>query len=432
LHTANRHGKPATLTTLRTVITGNEEATITRRRSVPAAHGAAVLTSVELQGLRVVEARFPEGLSLPRHYHDRACLTVVLAGAFSEYLLGRSNECRPATVLAKPPLEPHTDLFASDVGSRQIIVEPDSAWLEHRPSPGRLFREITNLRDSGAELIGHRLAEELPIGDSLAPLAIEGLVLELFALTARRTTPVSNAPAPRWLRRARELVHEDTSGNSTVAAIAAVVGVHPVYLARMFRLHFGTSVATYARRVRLDRAAVLIAGSDVPIAVIAIQTWVLRSESLYPLVQASHGSHALGLPARQAAVNPPRSARNVVPEASGFFKQPDPRSDMLPPMAKAAIARSRRTLPRIERVRRGWVFRDSSGRGWWLDDTVAASGAYRVVPAGHPSAHCRVFTPMVGARDSARRVYHFRVGEDHTVALRTVAAQHATAGDDCS
>ena len=260
---------------------------------MPAAHGAAVLTSVELPGLRVVEARFPAGLVLPRHYHDRACLTVVLGGAFSEQLLGRSNECRPATVLAKPAFEPHTDLFASDVGSRQIIVEADSTWLERRPAPGRLFREITNVRDGGAELIGHRLVEELPIGDSLAPLAIEGLVLELFALAARRVARSSDRPLPAWLRRARDLVHADISGSSSVAAIAAAVGVHPVYLARMFRLHFGTSVATCARRVRLDGAAVLVACSDAPIAVIALQAgffdqshftrWFKRHTGLTPV-----------------------------------------------------------------------------------------------------------------------------------------------------
>jgi hypothetical protein len=103
---------------------------------------------------------------------------------------------------------------------------------------------------------------------------------------------------------------------------------------------------------------------------------------------------------------------------------------MLPVMDHAAITKSRRALPRIERVRRGWVFRDPDGRGWWLDDTVAINGAHRVVPTGHSSAQYRVFTPMVGARDSARRVYRFRADEDHAVSLRAVATQQAAAIDD--
>jgi hypothetical protein len=105
---------------------------------------------------------------------------------------------------------------------------------------------------------------------------------------------------------------------------------------------------------------------------------------------------------------------------------------MLPRMSNTTTPRSRRTVPRIERVRRGWVFRDPGGRGWWLDDTVTINGAHRVVPTGHPSAQCRVFTPMVGARDTARRVYRFPAGAEHGVSLRTVAAQHAAAINDPS
>jgi AraC family transcriptional regulator len=253
-----------------------------------------------------VAASFPAGLSLPRHYHDRGCLTVVLGGAFSEQLLGRANECRRATVLAKPACEPHTDRFASDAGSHQVIIEPDGAWLEGRVPPGPLFREITNIRDSGAELIGRRLEEEILADDELAPLAIEGLVLELLAKAARQATRSPERCVPAWLRRARDLVVADTPETRTVAEIAAAVGVHPVYLARVFRVHFGTSVASYARKVRLDRAAALVATSDTPIAVIALQAgffdqshftrWFRRHTGLTPLAyrRAWRGSRGQG------------------------------------------------------------------------------------------------------------------------------------------
>jgi AraC family transcriptional regulator len=168
----------------------------------------------------------------------------------------------------------------------------EKQWLK-LAEPPVFSREVVDADGAREELIGHRLSQELPIGDSLAPLAIEGLVLELFALAAQRATSSSDRPLPPWLRRARDLVHADISGNGSVAAIAAAVGVHPVYLARMFRVHFGTSVATYARGVRLDRAALLIASSDAPIAAIALQAgffdqshftrWFKRHTGLTPL-----------------------------------------------------------------------------------------------------------------------------------------------------
>lgn len=103
---------------------------------------------------------------------------------------------------------------------------------------------------------------------------------------------------------------------------------------------------------------------------------------------------------------------------------------MLPLMGNAVSRRTSRAVPRLERLRRGWVFRDAPGRGWWLDDTVAMNGAHRVVPAGHPSAQFRVFTPMVGARSTARRIYPFAIGEDRGLSLQAVAAQHVRAMSD--
>jgi hypothetical protein len=95
---------------------------------------------------------------------------------------------------------------------------------------------------------------------------------------------------------------------------------------------------------------------------------------------------------------------------------------MLSSMANRATT-TRRSLPRVERVRRGWVFRDSDGRGWWVDDTVTVRNTYRVVPAGHAAATCRIFTPMIGARDTARRTYQIRGDEDREVTVTTLSHQ---------
>jgi hypothetical protein len=95
---------------------------------------------------------------------------------------------------------------------------------------------------------------------------------------------------------------------------------------------------------------------------------------------------------------------------------------MLPSMANRTT-RTRRTLPRVERVRRGWVFRDADGRGWWVDDTIPVRGTYRVVPAGHAAATCRIFTPMLGTRDIARRTYQILGDDDRDVSATTLSRQ---------
>ena len=81
-------------------------------------------------------------------------------------------------------------------------------------------------------------------------------------------------------------------------------------------------------------------------------------------------------------------------------------------------------------MRRGWLFRDTTGSGWWGDDTVLKNGAHQVVPVGDRSAQYRVFTPMVGARESGRRLYRFSDDDDHDISLPTVARQLAGAAAD--
>ena len=59
---------------------------------------------------------------------------------------------------------------------------------------------------------------------------------------------------PRWLRRARDLLHERCGSALRMGAIAGDVGIHPVHLSRSFRLHFGVTMRAYLRDLRVRRA----------------------------------------------------------------------------------------------------------------------------------------------------------------------------------
>jgi len=53
--------------------------------------------------------------------------------------------------------------------------------------------------------------------------------------------------------------------------VAGAVGVHPVHLARAFRLHYGAPVGAYQRGLRLSWAAGMLADGDDEIAQIALR-----------------------------------------------------------------------------------------------------------------------------------------------------------------
>src|SRR5262249_17362903 len=81
---------------------------------------------------------------------------------------------------------------------------------------------------------------------------VDGHVADaLAALTGSRP---GGRGAPGWLARAKEMV-DDAPEGALVSELARAAGVHPVYLARQFRRHFGVGVSGYVRRRRLCRAA---------------------------------------------------------------------------------------------------------------------------------------------------------------------------------
>jgi AraC-like DNA-binding protein len=74
------------------------------------------------------------------------------------------------------------------------------------------------------------------------------------------------------LRRAIELVHADTSRPLGLAEAAQACSLSPAYFSRLFRARMQTGFLDYQLSHRLNRAAELVGGSDLPIAEIAYRT----------------------------------------------------------------------------------------------------------------------------------------------------------------
>jgi AraC family transcriptional regulator len=103
-------------------------------------------------------------------------------------------------------------------------------------------------------------------------LALEGLALEILAEASRDGSPDRECTAPRWLIRARDLLHDRFREDLSLVEIAGAVGVHPVHFARTFRRHFRLTAGEYMRRLRVDFASRMLATTDRPLATIALES----------------------------------------------------------------------------------------------------------------------------------------------------------------
>jgi AraC family transcriptional regulator len=241
--------------------------------AVPVTLGSSRSRCVDVDGFRVTRVRFPPLLKLPLHTHERATVAVILNGSFDGLMRSSSHPCPAASVLTEPPGEPHGNLFER-AGADVLTVQPDPARLELLEPFAALLGEVNHMRDLVVTALARRVADELRAPDDVTPFAVEGLILEMLALTARlRLVPEPGAgrQSPRWLGEARTLLHDRYTERLRVTDIAGAVGVHPVHLARVFRLHYGTPVGAYMRGLRLTWAAGRLRDSDDGIAQIALQ-----------------------------------------------------------------------------------------------------------------------------------------------------------------
>ena len=238
-----------------------------RRR--PTTSGPIRLRTARAGGFTLTEGIHAAGTSLPWHHHDGPTLCFVLRGAFTETSGGERLTCTPETLKVMPAGERHCDDF--DRGdARGLLVETDAGRAQAIRSHAPVLDERVACHGGIAAAIARRVYQEFRLMDDAAPLAIEGLLLELLAALSRRGAEGSPEHGAPWIGEARDLLHADITSRPTLAELAAAVGVHPVTLARTFRRTFGCTVGEYLRRLRIERASEQLVSGDLPLAEIAL------------------------------------------------------------------------------------------------------------------------------------------------------------------
>jgi AraC family transcriptional regulator len=220
-----------------------------------------------VDGFTVREGRHQAGTALPWHSHAGPTLCFVYSGTFTESFAGATLECTPGSLKVTPAGERHWNRFGRE-DTHGLLIEADAACVARLGAHAAVLQDRVSVRDNALGVLAWRLAGELRRHDSAAPLAIEGLLLELVAGAARERELRLTGTLPAWLTDARSQLHDGCV--ESLSELAASVGVHPVTLARGFRKAYGCSVGAYLRWLRVARAARQLAETDASLAEIAL------------------------------------------------------------------------------------------------------------------------------------------------------------------
>lgn len=224
----------------------------------------------EVGDLVLADVRYAPGSRLPRHAHERPYFCLILGGSYTETYGRRMRVCRPGMLAFHPPGEPHAEAFGDRlVASFNVEIGPE--WLYRMHEIGGVLDQPVEFHDGETARLGFRLFAELRRADAASSVAIESLTSEILAAVAAPPVRVDKS-RPKWLTEARDALDARFQEPLALRAIAREAGVHPVYLACMFRRFYGCSVGEYLRRVRFDRLCRMLKEPDIPLAEIALAT----------------------------------------------------------------------------------------------------------------------------------------------------------------
>ena len=223
----------------------------------------------EIAGLHGTETRHPPLFNIPSHAHDLHSFYFVLDGTLTEFSGRARRELPTGSLVFTPAGDIHRNAF-HDAGGRCFLVEFVPAWTRHLEHSGIALEGPLVANGGEVTRLALRLYREFRDTDQVSPLSVEGLALEMLAAWARQAEPVPEGSVPRWLRDARDLVHDRFTERIALAEIAKHVDVHPVHLARSFRKRYRCSLGEYQRRLRVDHAARELTTTLRPLAGIAV------------------------------------------------------------------------------------------------------------------------------------------------------------------
>ena len=237
--------------------------------SLAAAHHGEIHGLQSVAGIRIFTSWHRPGLVLARHVHERACIGFVLDGRCEETLGFKVVHLGQNKMFFRPAREMHANRSGNN-GFRCLIADVPEQWLEHVREYAAPPNQPLYVQNTEISSLGMKLYNEFRLGDSVSPIAIEGIMLEIAAGIFRWGID-RRERSPLWLRRSREALHAHYHESLPLKTLAGWAGIHPVHLAREFRKHYGCSIGQYIRRLRVESACHQLAESQSPPAMIALE-----------------------------------------------------------------------------------------------------------------------------------------------------------------
>jgi AraC family transcriptional regulator len=188
----------------------------------------------------------------PSHSHEKSLFCLVVNGSYTETYGKKSLLCSASNVLFHANDFPHSEHYHKN-GGHSFVVEIEKTWLTQIREQVNFPTASIDFKNGNLPQLGAKLYREFRRFDSLSPLIIEGVMLEIAGETARQTFE-KKMISPLWLKRVETLLKERFNENLSLTEIAEFAQVHPIHLAQTFRKYYQMTIGQFLRQIRLQNA----------------------------------------------------------------------------------------------------------------------------------------------------------------------------------
>jgi AraC-like DNA-binding protein len=209
-----------------------------------------------IPGLRLTLSAYQPCCAQPWHRHTYPTFFLLLAGDHSDHTRQNVHRQSEFTFVFHPATTEH----AGELGpgpTRGLNIEYQTSWLERHQLAERDLHEYRTLQSAHVRLIALRLlATAFQPGGKRVDADLETQAFELLVPLISRTA--TEARMPGWFSKAEDFMQASFRDPISLRDVADEVGVHPVYLARVFRRVRRCTVSEYLRMLRLTEAGRLV------------------------------------------------------------------------------------------------------------------------------------------------------------------------------
>jgi AraC family transcriptional regulator len=207
-----------------------------------------VVKSARVADANLSLVRHDRARSVPMHEHESAYFCVLIAGRYLENYGGSIIEYGPMTMALHPPRYRHADEIGQD-GTVFFMIELADAWVEKLAGMIDLNAVKVELRGNDLVWLAMHIFREFTDPSGGSEMQIEALLYEMIGGAAHLAA--ISAIDDSWIGTAADFLERHATESLSVKLIATEAGVHPVTLARGFRVRYRQTVSDFVNRLRV-------------------------------------------------------------------------------------------------------------------------------------------------------------------------------------